>query len=85
LAAAVILAGVGGMTGYWFSFFMVLGFLSLSLVSVLLAWLSGGHQWLKASAMVLLPMYLIWKIPVYLRYALGQTVTWVRTDRNTHS
>jgi cellulose synthase/poly-beta-1,6-N-acetylglucosamine synthase-like glycosyltransferase len=85
LAAAVILAGVGGMTGYWFSFFMVLGFLSLSLVSVLLAWLSGGHQWLKASAMVLLPMYLIWKIPVYLRYALGHTVTWVRTDRNTHS
>lgn len=85
LVAAVILAGVAGMTGYWLSVFTVLGALGLALASVLLAWLSGGHKWVRASAMLLLPMYLAWKIPVYLRYALGQTATWVRTDRNTHS
>jgi cellulose synthase/poly-beta-1,6-N-acetylglucosamine synthase-like glycosyltransferase len=85
LLTAVILAGVAGMTGYWLSLIAVLGFLSLALFSVILAWLSGGYKWLKATAMVLLPMYLLWKIPVYLRYALGQTATWVRTDRNIHS
>lgn len=85
LLAAVILAGAASMADYWLPFFTVLGFLSLSLVAVLLAWLAGGHKWLTATAMLLLPMYLVWKIPVYLRYALGQTATWVRTDRNTHS
>lgn len=85
LAAVVILASLAGIVAYWYPLFTVLGFLCLSLVSVLLAWLSGGHRWLKGTAMALLPMYLFWKIPVYLRYGLGHTATWVRTNRSDNS
>jgi len=85
LAAVVLLASLAGIVAYWYPLFTVLGFLCLSLVSVLLAWFSGGHRWLKGTAITLLPMYLFWKIPVYLRYGLGHTATWVRTNRSDHS
>jgi hypothetical protein len=55
------------------------------MLSVILVWISGGHRWLKAKAILLVPFYVAWKIPLYLRYALGQTATWIRTDRNPGS
>jgi cellulose synthase/poly-beta-1,6-N-acetylglucosamine synthase-like glycosyltransferase len=49
--------------------------------SLFLAWLSGGYRWLSTRSLLVIPLYVLWKIPVYLRFAVGRRSEWVRTDR----
>jgi len=55
---------------------------STAVLSVAFAWLAGGHHWMRANAVLLLPVYVAWKLPLYLGAALGRTVGWVRTKRD---
>ena len=36
---------------------------------------------LSARAMLQLPLYMVWKLPVYLGFVRGKSVGWVRTER----
>ena len=56
--------------------------LALAVVSIALAWLAGGHRYLSARALALLPFYLIWKIPIYLRFVTARQLGWNRTPRD---
>lgn len=50
--------------------------------SILLAWALHGRAWLRPAALLRLPLYLLWKLPAYLRIARGRGATsWVRTER----
>lgn len=55
---------------------------SIAVLSVAFAWIAGGHKWMSARAVLLLPLYVAWKLPLYLGAALGRTVGWVRTSRD---
>lgn len=55
--------------------------LGLVFCSVFLAWFSGGRRWLSGVSVLAVPLYVVWKIPVYLRFVAGQRSEWVRTDR----
>lgn len=85
IAVVVIMSGLAALAGNWLPFFVSAIALCIAMLSVILAWMSGGHRWLKAKSILLVPFYVAWKIPLYLRYALGQTATWIRTDRNPGS
>ena len=49
---------------------------------VLAAWALHGQRWLRPGTLLRLPLYLMWKMALYLRLARGQGPRgWVRTER----
>lgn len=81
LAILSLLGAVTAGTGYWPVFSTLAICIAVALSSVFLNWLIEGWRWLSFVAMLRLPLYLAWKIPVYLRLAKGDTVEWTRTER----
>jgi len=48
---------------------------------VLAAWAVYGRQLLRPAALLRLPLYVMWKLPLYLRFITGRESRWVRTRR----
>lgn len=59
---------------------MFLSMLGASL-ALLSAWALLGRAFLKPMTILLLPLYILWKVPLYLRLLLGRPQSWVRADR----
>lgn len=58
------------------------GLLAAMGVAVLLAWAVEGRHHIRASVLLRAPLYLVWKLALYLRIASGrQRVAWTRTER----
>ncbi|WP_373472609.1 glycosyltransferase family 2 protein [Sphingorhabdus lacus] len=53
----------------------------LAVSAIILAWICGGHRWLEVSTLLKLPVYLFWKLPIYLKLVRGKTPGWNRTER----
>lgn len=51
------------------------------LLSVVAAWWRCGRPYLSAAAMLKLPLYVVWKVPLYLAMLARKPVGWVRTER----
>ena len=62
--------------------FITLGVLLLLCVALLsLAWAAGGRRHLSVAAALRLPLYMIWKIPIYLGVLIARQVEWNKTGR----
>ncbi|MXP44623.1 glycosyltransferase family 2 protein [Allopontixanthobacter sediminis] len=81
VATLILLGLIMAMTGYWLAFAVVALCLIIAVVAVLLNWIIEGRQWLSFAALLRLPLYLAWKLPVYWRLAKGHTAEWNRTER----
>ena len=56
--------------------------LLLAAVGLMLVWRAGGSRFLRAEALVRAPLYLAWKLPMYLGFLRrGVPKDWQRTDR----
>ena len=51
-------------------------------LGVVLAWGLHGRGQVSARTLLLAPVYLLWRIPIYLRLVTGTETRWVRTDRS---
>ena len=49
---------------------------------VLAAWYRHGRSVLSLSDLLSVPAYILWKIPLYIRFALNRQIEWVRTKRD---
>jgi cellulose synthase/poly-beta-1,6-N-acetylglucosamine synthase-like glycosyltransferase len=49
--------------------------------TVLLAWWKFGRRLISPKILFLLPVYVLWKIPIYLKLILAPERRWVRTER----
>lgn len=78
LAATGVLAWLGGD---WSAFVALAAAILLAAAAILLNWAVEGRRWLSARAMLQLPLYMVWKLPVYLGFMRGKSVGWVRTER----
>lgn len=77
-----MVAGLGAwISGGWEPFIVVALALALAAISVLINWIIEGHRWLSFRTLLRLPLYLLWKIPVYLRIVKGEKIVWNRTER----
>ena len=77
-----LVAGFGAwIGGGWEPFAVVALALALAAMSVLINWIIEGHRWLGFRALLRLPLYLLWKIPVYVRIVKGEEIAWNRTER----
>ncbi len=50
-------------------------------LAVLLAWVRFGHSIISLGRLMLAPLYIIWKIPLYVRFLLARQLEWVRSKR----
>jgi hypothetical protein len=79
---ACIVVGLGAwVTGRSEAFAVLAIGLAVASMSVLINWIVAGHRWLGLQALLRLPLYLLWKIPIYLRIVKGEEIVWTRTER----
>lgn len=50
-------------------------------LTIFLAWGKFGRGTVPIGSLLLLPLYLVWKLPIYLRLVGRRERNWVRTDR----
>lgn len=80
----VILVAVGALG--WFAGVMapaltLLATMAVAAVAILIAWALHGRAVLSSGALLRLPLYVLWKLPIYLRLVRKPEAAWVRTDR----
>ena len=84
LASLAVLAAIGilaWLASDWSAFIALAAAILLAASAILLNWAVEGRRWLSARAMLQLPLYMVWKLPVYLGFLRGRTIGWVRTER----
>ena len=73
--------GTGMLASDWQPTLFFAGVLLTALTLVLANWLIEGRLWLKPQALLILPIYFLWKIPIYVRFLAGRRSGWTRTER----
>jgi cellulose synthase/poly-beta-1,6-N-acetylglucosamine synthase-like glycosyltransferase len=54
----------------------------LIIVSIVGAWAKFGRAELPIQALLAVPFYVLWKIPLYLTFLVRPETKWIRTQRN---
>ncbi len=86
MAAIAVLCGTS-VIGWWIGRFgpaiLAAGSLGLAGVALILAWARYARHTLPIGAALAIPGYILWKIPIYLKFVIGREKNWVRTGRDT--
>ena len=78
VAAALVLA----FGGAWWPVIVQLVLLVLAMFAVFVAWIREGREFISLGVLARLPLYVIWKLPMYLGLARrGTPKEWLRTGR----
>ncbi|WP_308515799.1 glycosyltransferase family 2 protein [Sphingomonas flavescens] len=81
LATVALLLGL--VAGSYWTLLILAGPLFAACVGLWLVWRSGGSQFVSASAILRAPLYILWKLPMYLGFVRrGAPREWVRTSRD---
>lgn len=76
-----LLSGIFG--GIWLPFLLV----SLSglflFLAILIAWFNFGRSTISGKALLSIPFYLVWKIPLYFAFLFRPETQWIKTQRDT--
>ena len=80
LIAASLLTFVLGAA--WWPVIALSGLLALALLAVFAAWLREGREFISFAVLARIPLYVLWKLPMYLGLARGGAPKeWLRTGR----
>ena len=61
---------------------LLLGSLFLLTVALLAAWWKEGRKVISGRALLMIPFYVMWKLPIYLRFFTARQTGWNRTQRD---
>lgn len=73
--------GIGVITSAWLPALCLTALLAAASGLVCANWVIAGHKWLTPRAVFMIPLYLVWKIPLYVRFLAGRKAQWTRTER----
>ena len=77
---AALLAGGLGASGIPIVFLAIEGMLIL--ISIVGAWAKFGRANLPMLKLLVVPLYVLWKIPLYLAFLVEPQTKWIRTERD---
>jgi cellulose synthase/poly-beta-1,6-N-acetylglucosamine synthase-like glycosyltransferase len=78
VAAVTVATGAGK-----FPIIMLGSAIACAALGLIVAWAAGGSQFVRLKALAQAPLYIMWKIPLYLGLARhGAPKQWVRTGRD---
>jgi len=80
-ALAILLGGVAALGATAKPALTILAMMGASLILLAVAWWREGRALLSFGAIFRIPLYVLWKIPVYLKLVRGAETEWVRTKR----
>lgn len=80
-AVLALSAGLAAFTGYWVAVQALTAGVVLAGGLVMAAWAAAGRETLSLAALLRAPLYVLWKVPIYLGFLKGRQTTWVRTKR----
>jgi len=69
------------MGGYWAPLAFSLSTMGFAGSAIFLAWFKFGRKMLPLRTLVLAPVYVLWKIPIYIKMLVARERNWDRTDR----
>jgi cellulose synthase/poly-beta-1,6-N-acetylglucosamine synthase-like glycosyltransferase len=78
LAIQAVLAVLGGSVA---ALATLGGITAVALTLVIAAWMGEGRAYLRGSALMRAPLYVLWKLPVYAKFLRKPEVSWNRTPR----
>jgi cellulose synthase/poly-beta-1,6-N-acetylglucosamine synthase-like glycosyltransferase len=81
LVALTALVGIAFLTKVAAPAVALGGIIAAAFTLVGLAWLKEGRGVMSARAALSLPLYVLWKLPVYLRLFGNKETSWIRTKR----
>ncbi len=83
LMTGITIAGAGALAGAPAASVVSLTFGAVALVGcVVVAWSRHGRDQLPMASLLAAPLYVLWKIPVYLKFATRPETRWVRSERD---
>ncbi|QDU70707.1 glycosyltransferase family 2 protein [Mucisphaera calidilacus] len=86
LAITIALAAVATLTPFGLGALITLVAAGLLLLlTVVTAVIRDGGQRVGLVHLLAVPLYILWKIPLYLRFLVARQTTWVRTQRDNGS
>lgn len=81
LGALGLMAGLWALGAAALPAALGLGLVGVVMAGVLAAWARHGRAQASAATLARAPLYLLWKIPIYLKLARGAETRWIRTER----
>lgn len=76
-----VVVGLGGASWIPATLLVLEGLLIL--VSIVGAWAKYGRANLPVLTLLAVPLYVLWKIPIYLAFLVRPQTKWIRTERDT--
>lgn len=70
-------------SGIWFPSLLFLAAGTCLLGAILIAWIRFGRDSLPIQRLLAIPLYILWKVPLYLKFLVSPQKQWVRTDRDS--
>lgn len=61
---------------------LLLGSLLFLTIALLAAWWKEGRQVISGRSLLMIPFYVLWKLPIYLRFFTARQTGWNRTQRD---
>jgi cellulose synthase/poly-beta-1,6-N-acetylglucosamine synthase-like glycosyltransferase len=81
-AIVLLLLGASGYwTQEWLPFIVLAALLAVALMATGTAWLREGRQIAGLGVLARAPLYLLWKVPIYIRLFTARQTQWNRTRR----
>lgn len=78
LVPAVLATLLGGTRG---PLILMTIALALAALAITLAWVGEGRRYLRLSAVARAPLYILWKLPIYVGFLRNSRAEWQRTPR----
>lgn len=82
VALMAIASLIGMLTNLWLPIMLLLAAGGMILTAILVAWAKFGRLDLPARTLLVVPLYVLWKIPLYLAFITKPQTKWVRTERD---
>lgn len=70
---------IGGNS--WVPFAVSMFSMGFAGLAIFAAWTKFGRKMLPLVTLLLIPMYVLWKMPIYMKMLVAREKTWERTDR----
>jgi cellulose synthase/poly-beta-1,6-N-acetylglucosamine synthase-like glycosyltransferase len=82
-AAALILSVAVALLdiSFWLPTILLAAEGMLILVSIVSAWVKFGRESIPGKTLLAVPLYMLWKIPLYFAFLVRPQTQWVRTER----
>lgn len=83
LAIAALMTLAGAITGFWLAAQICYGALLAIIAAVIMSWAKFAQADISLKKLLSIPLYLLWKVPLYLKFLTNPQVEWVRTRRES--